>query len=63
MTAEGFSVYHFKGDRLIAVDSVNASRDHLLARKLLDAGRTPTPAQVADPAFDLAACLAPALQA
>jgi 3-phenylpropionate/trans-cinnamate dioxygenase ferredoxin reductase component len=61
--AEGFSVYHFKGDRLIAVDSVNASRDHLLARKLLDAGRTPAPEQVGDLSFDLSGCLAPAAHA
>jgi len=53
----GFSVYHFNGERLIAVDSVNASKDHLQARKLLDAGRSPTPAQVQDPGFDLAQLL------
>ena len=31
-----FSIYHYSGDRLIAVDSINATRDHLLARKRLD---------------------------
>jgi 3-phenylpropionate/trans-cinnamate dioxygenase ferredoxin reductase subunit len=51
--APGFSVWHFKGGRLTAVDTVNSPRDHLLARKLIDAGRSPTPAQVADAAFDL----------
>jgi 3-phenylpropionate/trans-cinnamate dioxygenase ferredoxin reductase subunit len=51
--AASFSVWHFAGDRLVAVDTVNASKDHLLARKLLDAGRSPTPAQAAEPAFDL----------
>ena len=56
--AGSFSVYHFKGERLLAVDSVNASKDHLQARKLIDAGVSPTPAQVADPGFDLAAWLA-----
>jgi 3-phenylpropionate/trans-cinnamate dioxygenase ferredoxin reductase component len=57
----GFSVYHFRNERLVAVDSINASRDHLLARKLLDAGCDPTPAQAADPAFDLASCLGAAV--
>jgi 3-phenylpropionate/trans-cinnamate dioxygenase ferredoxin reductase subunit len=52
LQAPGFSVWHFKGGRLIAVDTVNAAKDHLLARKLLDAGRSPTPAQVADTGFD-----------
>ncbi len=58
LQAPGFSVWHFKGGRLIAVDTVNAAKDHLLARKLLDAGRSPTPAQVADTGFDLATVLA-----
>jgi 3-phenylpropionate/trans-cinnamate dioxygenase ferredoxin reductase component len=49
----GFSIYHFQSGRLIAVDSVNATQAHLQARKLLDAGVSPTPAQAADPAFDL----------
>ena len=52
-----FSVYHFKDDQLLAVDSVNASKDHLQARKLLDAGVSPSPAQVADLAFDMAKLL------
>jgi 3-phenylpropionate/trans-cinnamate dioxygenase ferredoxin reductase component len=56
-SGDGFSVYHFRDDQLLAVHSVNASRDHLLARKLLDAGASPTEAQVADVAFDLTACL------
>jgi 3-phenylpropionate/trans-cinnamate dioxygenase ferredoxin reductase subunit len=48
-----FSVYHFKAGRLIAVDSINSAKDHLQARKLLDAGALPTPSQASDPAFDL----------
>ena len=58
LDSASFSVYHFQGTRLLAVDSVNAARDHLQARKLLDAGRSPTPEQVADTAFDLASLLA-----
>ena len=55
--AGSFSVYHFKGNKLLAVDSVNASRDHLQARKLLDAGVSPTPQQAADVGFDLGGLL------
>lgn len=58
LQAPGFSVWHFKAGRLIAVDTVNSAKDHLLARKLLDAGRLPTPAQVADGGFDLTGLLA-----
>jgi 3-phenylpropionate/trans-cinnamate dioxygenase ferredoxin reductase subunit len=48
-----FSVYHYVGGKLLAVDSVNAAKDHLQARKLLDAGVSPTPAQASDVEFDL----------
>lgn len=52
-----FSVYHFNGGRLVAVDSVNAAKDHLQARKLLDAGRHPSPEQAMDTGFDLSTLL------
>lgn len=55
-----FSVWHFRQGRLIAVDAVNSPRDHLMARKLLEAGRSPTPAQVQDTGFDLNSLLAAA---
>jgi 3-phenylpropionate/trans-cinnamate dioxygenase ferredoxin reductase subunit len=53
-----FSVYHYRGETLIAVDTVNAPKDHLQARKLLDAGVSPTREQAADLGFDLNALLA-----
>ncbi len=53
MAAGAFSVYHFQSGQLLAVDSVNNARDHLQARKLLDAGVSPTPEQAGDTAFDL----------
>jgi 3-phenylpropionate/trans-cinnamate dioxygenase ferredoxin reductase subunit len=54
--AEGrFSVFHWKGDRLVGVESVDRAPDHMASRRLLDAGRSPSPAEIADPAFDLAA--------
>lgn len=58
MADGSFSVYHFKGAKLLAVDSVNASRDHLQARKLLDAGLSPTLEQAGEMAFDLGSLLA-----
>ena len=51
--AEAFSLFYYRGDRLVAVDSVNRPGEHLLARRLLDAGLSPDPAQVADPGQDL----------
>ncbi len=54
LPADGsFSVFHFRGNDLLAVDSVNASRDHMLARKLLGARISPTRLQAEDVDFDL----------
>ncbi len=53
-----FSVFHFRDGKLVAVDSVNDSKIHLLSRKLLDAGALPSPDQAADTAFDLNSLLA-----
>lgn len=37
-----FSVFHFNGDRLLAVDSINRPADHMIARRLLAAGINPS---------------------
>lgn len=50
-----FSVFAFDGGELVSVESVNSPADHLAARRLLGAGRGLTPAEAADPAFDLKA--------
>jgi 3-phenylpropionate/trans-cinnamate dioxygenase ferredoxin reductase component len=48
-----FSAFYFKGETLIGVDSLNRAADHMIARRLLDRGRSPTFAQVRDEAFPL----------
>ena len=50
-----FSVFCFRGRDLIAVESVHRPADHMTARRLLALGRSPTPEEAADPAFDLKA--------
>ncbi|MCB1427306.1 MAG: FAD-dependent oxidoreductase [Zhengella sp.] len=52
-----FSVYHFAGDRLLAVDSVNRPGDHMLARRILAAGYSPGDAEIAAGAAALKAGL------
>ena len=52
-----FSAFYFHQGRLIAVDSLSRPQDHMLARRLIDAGISPTPAQVADAAFALQSLL------
>jgi 3-phenylpropionate/trans-cinnamate dioxygenase ferredoxin reductase component len=54
-TAASFSLWHYLGERLVCVESVNAPMDHMTARKLLDSGRHPSPTLAADPAVALKA--------
>jgi 3-phenylpropionate/trans-cinnamate dioxygenase ferredoxin reductase component len=48
-----FSVCCFRRGRLAAVESVDKPADHIAARRVLAAGHSPEPEQVADPAFSL----------
>ncbi len=56
-TDASFSLFHYDGEGLVAVESVNAPIDHINARKLLEAGRSPLPAQAADPQVALKSLL------
>jgi 3-phenylpropionate/trans-cinnamate dioxygenase ferredoxin reductase subunit len=60
MASSSFSVYYLRAGTLVAVDSINAGREHLQARKLLDAGVSPTTRQASDTAFDLGSLLSSA---
>ena len=48
-----FSVFGYAGDRLAVVESINKPADHMLARRLIDAGISPSADDAADPSFDL----------
>ena len=50
-----FSAFLYAGDQLLGIESVNKPGDHAFARRIMAAGRTVTPAQAADEAFDLRA--------
>lgn len=52
-SATSFSVFHYAGDELVAVESANAPMDHMMARKILEKGASPARAQVADPKVPL----------
>jgi 3-phenylpropionate/trans-cinnamate dioxygenase ferredoxin reductase subunit len=56
----GFSVYHFRGDRLVAIDSVNRPAEHMLGRRMLAAGFSPDERLIAEGAAALKAALAAA---
>ena len=50
---EAFSLFHYVDGQLMCVESVNAPVDHMMSRKLLEAGRSPAPEAVADAAVPL----------
>ncbi len=53
MAGGKFSLFYYKGDRLLAVDSINDMRSHMVAKRLLAARLSPTQAAAADIGFDL----------
>jgi 3-phenylpropionate/trans-cinnamate dioxygenase ferredoxin reductase subunit len=55
--ANKFSAFHYQGERLLAVDSINRPEDHMPARKLLELGISPPARQVPDFAYNLASAL------
>jgi 3-phenylpropionate/trans-cinnamate dioxygenase ferredoxin reductase subunit len=50
-----FSVFCFRGGRLIGVESVNRTADHVVARRLLGGNPALSPEQAADESYDLRA--------
>ena len=52
-----FSLFHYVGDELVCVESVSAPVDHMMSRKLLEAGLSPAAAQVGDAAVPLKSLL------
>ncbi len=57
METNRFSVFHFREGVFRALDAVNKGADYLMARKLLAAGKGPTPEQAADSEFPLKSLL------
>lgn len=47
------SIWYLRGEKLIAVDAVNDPASYMTGRRLIDAGITPAPEEIADPAFAL----------
>jgi 3-phenylpropionate/trans-cinnamate dioxygenase ferredoxin reductase subunit len=47
------SVWYYAGDRLVAVDAMNDPRSYMTGKRWLEAGASPDPARIADPATDL----------
>lgn len=50
---DSFSLLHYVGERLACVESANAPLDHVMGRKILEAGKHPPPDQACNPAVAL----------
>ncbi|MBV7394424.1 NAD(P)/FAD-dependent oxidoreductase [Mameliella sediminis] len=51
------SHWYYSGDKLLAVDAMNDSRSYMVGKRLIEAGKSPDPEAVADPATNLKALL------
>ncbi len=51
------SVWYFAGESLLAVDAIDDPRPYMVAKRLLESGRNPDPAIVADPETNLKSLL------
>jgi len=51
------SFWYYRGDTLLAVDASNDPRGYMVGKRLIEAGKSPDPALVADPETDLKALL------
>jgi 3-phenylpropionate/trans-cinnamate dioxygenase ferredoxin reductase subunit len=56
--ARSASFWYYRGDTLLAVDAMNDPRAYMVGKRLIDAGRSPPPGAVADPATELKSLLA-----
>lgn len=53
------SFWYYLGETLLAVDAANDPRGYMVGKRLIEAGKSPDPALIADPATDLKALLRP----
>lgn len=51
------SFWYFAGDLLLAVDAMNDPRGYMIGKRLIEAGKSPTPEMIADPDTDLKSLL------
>ena len=54
---EAVSFWYFRGDTLLAVDAMNDPRAYMVGKRLIEMGKSPDAAAIADPATVLKALL------
>jgi 3-phenylpropionate/trans-cinnamate dioxygenase ferredoxin reductase subunit len=58
-TAGVQSNWYYKDKTLLAVDAMNDPRNYMIGKRLIEAGRSPDPSVITDPATDMKALLKP----
>lgn len=53
------SHWYYRDATLLAVDAMNEPRNYMIGKRLIEAGRSPNPGQITDPATDMKALLKP----
>ncbi|MEM9437508.1 MAG: FAD/NAD(P)-binding oxidoreductase [Pseudomonadota bacterium] len=56
-TEKAQSNWYYKGDELLAVDAMNDARGYMIGKRLIEAGKSPAPEDIANPGTDLKALL------
>lgn len=51
------SVWYFSGDTLLAVDAMNDPRNYMIGKRLIEAGKSPSPEAIKNPDTDMKALL------
>ena len=51
------SHWYYRGDTLLAVDAMNDPRNYMIGKRLIEAGKSPAPQLITDPATDMKALL------
>lgn len=54
---DAVSHWYYRGDELIAVDAMNDARNYMIGKRLIEAGKSPAPDVICDPATDMKALL------
>ena len=55
---QSFSLFHYDGEQLACVESVNAVMDHMMAKKFFELGVNPKAHEVSDPQVALKSLVA-----
>ncbi len=54
---DAVSFWYYAGDQLLAVDAMNDARAYMVGKRLIESGKSPDKAEIANPATDLKALL------